>query len=970
MNELGQLKQAGIALSPEQRMLLAAKRPADLQPMVLTARVGAVDVARLRDAADQVIARHEVLRYEFGEVEGYRGLRQAPLAALSQLRVSVLDEGQGSATLSLEAPALMVDASSLRALLMQIASRYHDDADAEEPFQYGDYVEWRQDLDEDATSAAARSYWDAQLRGMASLSPPRLSMRSALTLQAPLQYSSAINSTLVSRVNQLAAASDCSAETVLLSVWSLLLAHLTGYEASVISWRHDCRLDYEPMQGGIGVYEKTLPVLASIVADESYAAWLARCINHVAQHIESQEGWTPEHAASSAALEIGFLYSAGQPSPWPVLRHPVSTGCELMLQLVWSDTEATLVLDATHYSQATLGRLAEQFLTLLNAVLEAPEAKVRDYQIIGSQEAAAQAAWQKRADFGVGSLPSHIAQWAQRTPDANAVLTDDISWSYAELMARANRLGHWMKSRGVSPGSLVALNLPRSPDMLVGILAAWSAGAAYLPLEPEWPAARRNSVLADARPALVLYATGWTESLSANEAVIDQIDLTPYDATPAQAPASGDALAYVLYTSGSTGQPKGVIITHGALHNYVRAVSDALDLYTIRRWALTSTVAADLGNTALFGALYHGATLVVASDAETRDGAAFSRFMRRYAIDGLKMVPSHLEALLDCAEPQLPRKLVLGGEAAPRSLIERLATLAPECAVYNHYGPTETTVGVLVHAVDPAAAQGEVLPLTEPLANNIVRVLDDNLRPVPAGAKGVVYVGGAQLCAGYLNRDAGDVFIDDPMSPGSRLYRTGDLAYVLPEGGIRLAGRADHQFKIRGYRIEPGEIEATLLNQNGIRQAVVLPTQDGQQLAAFLVGEQADMRTALARLLPAPMVPAHYTWLSEFPRLANGKIDRLALAAKLTSSDTTSVAPRDELETLLATCMAEVLGREQVSIHDDFFELGGHSLQVIKLVARIRKHLQLEVAAAVVFDHPNVAALANVLRNRINKETE
>ncbi|EEF27644.1 antibiotic synthetase, putative [Ricinus communis] len=293
------------------------------------------------------------------------------------------------------------------------------------------------------------------------------------------------------------------------------------------------------------------------------------------------------------------------------------------------------------------------------------------------------ARWQRQADFGARNLGAQIARWAQQTPDVVAVVAPGVRWTYMELVARANRLGNWLNSRGVAPGTLVAMNLPRSPEMVVAILATWSAGAAYLPLEPEWPAARRAGVIADARPVLVLHPPGWSLPLTENEAILDLVDPQSYPSTPAVTPGSGDALAYVLYTSGSTGMPKGVVITHGALHNYVASVSQALNLPAVRRWGLTSTIAADLGNTALFGALYNGAMLAVASDAETRDGEAFSRFMAQYAIDGLKMVPSHLEALLDCAEPRLPGTLVLGailweGLPAPVQLVCRQAPLTLE----------------------------------------------------------------------------------------------------------------------------------------------------------------------------------------------------------------------------------------------------------------------------------------------------
>ena len=562
----------------------------------------------------------------------------------------------------------------------------------------------------------------------------------------------------------------------------------------------------------------------------------------------------------------------------------------------------------------------------------------------------------ERVNFGSLSLGERVRQWAIETPSAVALESTDVTLSYAQLDRRVNQLGRWLQARGAGPDTLVALSLQRSIELVVAMLASWRVGAAFVPLDPTWPDARRDAVLAEARPVLVVTATDVThlswDSL-ADEPLRREISLRE--------------AAYVLYTSGSTGRPKGVVVEHAALLNYVAAASRALDLRQCRRWGLVGSLATDLAYTALFGGLFNGASVVVARAAEVGDADSFARFVSEHNIDALKIVPSHLDALLECAGPVLPRRLILGGEATSASLVERIRRHAPDCRISNHYGPTETAVGVMIHTVEPSEPAA-ALPLTTALPNCDVWLLDANLGPVTGEGIGEIYVGGPQVCRGYLGSDESAVFVSHPLLPGERLYRTGDLAYRLPQGGLRLAGRVDSQVKIQGFRVEPAEVEAALLECPGVRQAVVIAKQTDGVLIAFLVGPEAgavsELRRELGKRLPAYMVPADCIRLDTLPRLANGKIDRKQLAqwpTQLSSPDGPATA-RDSLEGLIAEHMARLLGRECLGVSDDFFELGGHSLLVIRLVARLGRLLGVDIAPGLVFDWPTPSALAAALR--------
>ncbi|WP_377155076.1 amino acid adenylation domain-containing protein [Roseateles sp. UC29_93] len=1037
----------------------------------------------LRHAVDQAVGAHEMLRTAFGPVDGYRGLRQwllpvrpaldwssadlrgmdeaalqdwlarlaAPLAIAEGqvLRAGLARVSDTRHVLALHASALVADEGSLRTLLATIATACvgergeqgkrgeRGDAigfDAEEVFQYGQYVEWRAELASGEEARTGATYWRAHLgNGVAGTAVPddldadwqgpRLPQPLA-PRAGRVEARTVLDSTVVARI----VASTVGAEPLLHAVWLLLLARLNGFERFLSGWRHDCRDDYEVMRGAVGVFEKVLPMAVTLTGDTRVEDWLTHCAATAAAHVDAQEYRSVESPATTSHREAVFRWQhvAAPGVGWsvPSVEGTVEQGDDgdgdraaLSLEVHWCErVELVLNADGLRHSQQAVERLLGQLTTLVGQVLDRPHAAVRELDPVGAEERAAllRGAQGERRHVGALTVSQHVAEWAALSPQAPALEAGGIVLDYRALNQRANRLARAMASLGVTPGSLVALNLPRGADLIVAMLAAWRAGAAYLPLEPGWPEARRRALLSDAAPALVLSATPQSSEPSFRAATLTgdvltsagqaAIDLRELDgALPATQPRLGD-LAYVLYTSGSTGRPKGVAIEHGQLLNYVVASTAAMDLAASRRWGLTSSVVADLGNTALFGALFNGACLIVASEDDTRSPAAFARFVETAGIDALKIVPSHLEALLEGEAageaPRLPRTLVLGGEAAPRALIERLRRLAPDTAIHNHYGPTETTVGVLVHRVRASDLQGgDALPLTHVLPNNRVLVLDEAMRLVPAGGQGQVHVGGPQVCRGYLGREVPGAFVDDPFHPGERLYPTGDVARVLAEGGWRLVGRADHQVKVRGFRVDPAEIEVALLTLPEVRQAAVLTEQGAAgevELVACVVldtsggdatgtatnrAHQADqagrtghLREALKALLPSHMVPTRLHALDAFPRLANGKLDRAAIVALAAGAAASALessrdgdaaaprAPRDALESVLSQGMGLLLGRGPIGIDEDFFELGGHSLMVIRLVARLRKLLGIEIEPGLVFDHPTVAELAAALR--------
>jgi amino acid adenylation domain-containing protein len=579
----------------------------------------------------------------------------------------------------------------------------------------------------------------------------------------------------------------------------------------------------------------------------------------------------------------------------------------------------------------------------------------------------------------VSAVHALIEAQARRTPHRPALAFEGQRLTYAELDRRASALALHLQRLGAGPEVRVGLLLERSLEMVIGILAILKSGAAYVPMDPAYPRQRLACMLADCGARLLLTRGTLVAGLAPGAAAavrVEEFDWNAHGEAPRSALGPHN-LAYVIYTSGSTGQPKGVGIEHRNLANYVRGIAERLELEPGMNHAMVSTVAADLGNTVLFPALATGGCLHVLSQERSANRALLSAYFEQERIDVLKIVPSHLAALQSGADPLsvMPaRRLVLGGEASRLEWIERLRAAAPQCRIYNHYGPTETTVGVLTYEVAagaplPRTASG-TLPLGFALPGSRIHLLDGERRPVAPGEKGELYVGGAGVGRGYLNRPelTAEKFLPDPFSADAhaRLYRTGDLARALPDGSLEFCGRIDDQVKLHGYRVELGEIEAALRSLEAVREAAVLARQDpagDAELVACVATElpAAALREHLKERLPAYMVPCAFVLLERLPLTANGKVDRQALAALAAQRATPArdaLAPRTETEKALAALWADLLGVESVGVEDDVFDLGAHSLMAMKALARIREVFGANLALRNLFEQPTIAGLA------------
>ncbi len=626
----------------------------------------------------------------------------------------------------------------------------------------------------------------------------------------------------------------------------------------------------------------------------------------------------------------------------------------------------TLQYRSDLYEPAT----AERFLGHVRQVLESAVAdanrRVSALPLLADVERVALSVWNDTAiDFGALQPVHHrFEEAATRTPDAKALVAGDEQYSYADLDWRSNQMAHRLASLGVGSGSPVGIALERSADAIVALLAVLKAGGCYVPLATDAPAARIAQQLAESGASTVITHSAIADRLPPSVRTIRvDSDADLLAAEPSARPnvqVGGDDLAYILFTSGSTGVPKGVAVTHANIANYTSAIIRVLALDGAPlSYATVSTLAADLGNTAIFPALTSGGTLhVLPSDVTLDPGPRFAAYAAENPIDVLKITPSHLRAVMSAAGPAagalLPRRwLVVGGEACPWELIDEVRRVG-SCRILNHYGPTETTVGACTYEPKSRADAplSATVPIGFPLANVQLHVLDGALQSLPVGVPGELFVGGAGVARGYLNR--ADLTSERFVDAGTigRVYRTGDRVRRLPDGAIEFLGRGDGQVKIRGFRVELGEIEQVLTQFPGVDHAVAIlhPDAADASLLAYIVPKTSGyaaahaarptperLRDWISERLPDYMVPHAIVMLEKLPLNANGKLDRRALPVP-GATDPAAVeiiAPRTPTEEALAGIWAEALKRDRVSIRDNFFELGGHSLIAIRVLGKV-----------------------------------
>ena len=789
---------------------------------------------------------------------------------------------------------------------------------------------------------------------------------------------------LAGRLWSLAGEEHVSLFVVLFGAFQTLLHRYTGSDDIVTGWPVACPASEKnlialrtDLSGGLTFRELSARVRNDVL--EAHA--------HRDLPFETLlDSLNPERSASYAPLfQVTFQLrdvleqSAGFPG---------ASGFDLSLEIQIRSQALGCVMtyDQDLFESETIQRMLGHYQTILEAVAENSGQPLARLPILTEAERRCVLVdWNNtRAELAPVCVHQLFEEQVRRTPDAVALISEGRQLTYAELNASANRLARVLRGLGVGPEVVVAIGIERSIEMVVGLLAILKAGGAYAPLDPASPKQRLAFMFADLEAPVLLCRKALVAGLAEHARVLPleewpdiMAGQSPEDLEPVTQPGN---LAYVLYTSGSSGQPKGVLIPHRALVNYLVWCKSAYGVELGCGSPVHTPIGFDLTITSLFPPLLTGRTAVLIREDPSLD--ALTAALRTENFSLVKLTPAHLDALnhkLSDDEPgTLTRTFVIGGEALMGENLKRWRKQSPTVRLVNEYGPTEATVGCCVYEIPAGPIPASPVPIGRPIANVRIYVLDRNLQPVPIGVPGELHIAGEGLARGYHRRPelTASKFIRDPFStdPEARLYKTGDLARYRPDGNLEFLGRLDDQVKIRGFRIELSEIESTLWERPGVRDVAVTAWERApgdRCLAAFLVLDdlnrpsEAQLRSFLKQRLPEYMLPASYVFLPALPLTANGKIDRRALpqpnAAKETRAQPVE-GPRDPLEQRLLSIWEQVLPPRRIGVTDDFFELGGNSLLAIKMLARVEKALARKMPLGAMFQASTIEQLAALLR--------
>ncbi|MER6124300.1 amino acid adenylation domain-containing protein [Streptomyces sp. NPDC001795] len=1013
------------------------EEPGSAYNVVTTVSVdGILDLAALERSVRDIVRRHEALRTTFREVDGVpiqvvgdfqRGqfalldLRSADeetrdgavhqrLRAHAERHFSLADENpfvvevvtlrDTAHLLVVNAHHLVFDGSSSEIFFRELRLLYEEYAAGAPaslpalPAQYADHALWQRQSWDERTEGEQLAYWREQLAGapdelalpLDRERPPVFDFRGA-------QHVFEVPAPLADDLRGLGRRHDATLFMVTLAAYHLLLAQWSGRQDISVGIPVDGR-GHRDAEGLIGCFVNTAVIRARTDIAENFTRLLEQVREAVVgaydhRHLPFSHlvaALRPDRARLRQPLfQVMFAYLRQDDlglgdlklSPVEALGPSAKFDLTLFVAETPGGLQATIEYATSLFDAATIERLAARYLRLLETVVAAAHTPLDRLPLVTGEEAhQVLTAWNDTdAPYEEGRCLHELVETAAgAAPDAVAVVLRDEALTYAELNRRANRVAHRLRKEGVVPESRVAICAERSPDLVVGLLGILKSGAAYVPLDPSYPAERLAFMLEDSGAELLLTHRGLHPPAPGRTVLgLDAADewehLPAHDPAPAAVP---DNAAYVIYTSGSTGRPKGVVVSHRSVVNRLCWQRRDHPLGRDGRVLQKTPVSFDVSVWELFWPLVCGARLVLAAPGRHGDPVHLRQLCRKEGVTDAHFVPSMLRAFLAEGTAEgcgTLRRVFCSGEELTPDLAERFRSLF-DCALYNMYGPTETTIEVTAWHCADRGATGRV-PIGGPVSNTALYVLDPSLRPVPVGVAGELHIGGVQVARGYLGRAGltAQRFLPDPFAGGGRrMYRSGDLVRWRADGTLEFLGRLDDQVKVRGFRIEPGEVEAGLRRCHGVTDAAVTVREDtpgDRRLVAYTTGPQQDpvqLRQQLGQALPAHMVPSEFVHLDRLPLTASGKTDRRALPAPRAAVAAASYrAPHTDTERALAEIWQEVLRTGKVGTEDSFFDLGGHSLLATQVIARARRRFRTDIPLGEFYAHPTIGHLARLL---------
>ncbi len=881
---------------------------------------------------------------------------------------------------------------------------------------YRDYVSWCQAQD----PKLAETFWRKELAGFQTAT--RLGIdRSLTSLHSPVTEFDSISIDLTESETEalttFARKHDLTLNTLVQGAWGVLLSSHSGEEdivfGTVVSGRS---VPLEGVEAMIGLFINLMPVRVQVSQDAALLPWLkglqvsqARAREFEYVPLVEIKGWSempPGLPLFESLIVFQNWWGALAANEWgddlqvaDVHGHHGSPGHPLTMIVAPGKTMGIgISFDTTRFDHGSIERLISNFRMLLTGLARDPESQLGELPLLTAEERETIVVdWNQTADE-TGSTDSVAVQFerqAKATPDAIAIAFGDQELSYRDLDEKSNQLAHHLRAQGSGGNSRVALCTNRNPLMVIGMLGILKSGGAYVPLDPKHPKDRLQFLLEDSDVSILLTEDSLSErlptlgeniqrvSLDGDEQVIQSCSTAAVESS-----ADSAGLAYVIYTSGSTGKPKGVLIGHKSLSNYVAHAIDTFGMTANDRMLQFASISFDTAAEEIYPTLLSGATLVLRDDDMLGSVATFLEACDELKITIIDFPTAYwhviVEGLDDAKVPECVRLAILGGERAnPEQLADWFRHVGPNGPrLLNTYGPTEATIVATVAELRASDEQTRIVPIGRPVRNVEVYVLDPRGEPVPIGVPGELHIAGAGLAMGYFNQPelTAERFIANPFSDraDSRLYRTGDLVRYRPDGNLEFVGRRDSQVKFRGYRIELQEIESTLAQHEGVHEVVVLLREDEpgkQRLVGYVVARAnadrsvpsaSELRRELGDVLPGYMVPSAIVFLDAMPLTPHGKIDTAALPIPDRSSaerESGFVAPRDEMEKVLANIWFEVLDVERVGAHDNFFDLGGHSLLLMTVISEIKKQLGVKLTPGELV-LPTVGQLARLCEER------